>query len=116
MPKRGLMLGLIVVLSLIMGCEALKTEADKGLFDSIAELRQQIEQEEWDDTLSHINLFKESYEQRKWKLQLLGDLDDYKGIELELVSLEESAKDKNKLETLIALMEIKQRLEIIYNL
>jgi DNA polymerase III delta prime subunit len=114
--KLKLILGLILFLSFITGCDVFKTEKDELLFYSIAELQNQIEQEEWDQVLSHISHFQEKYEQRKWKLQLLGELDDYKEIELEIGALKESVKEKDKLESMIALSEIRHRLLIIYSL
>jgi DNA polymerase III delta prime subunit len=114
--KLKLILAFILFLSFITGCDVIKSEKDELLFYSIAELQHQIEQEEWVHALSQINKFQKKYEQRKWKLQLLGELDDYKEIELEIGSLKEGVKEKDKLESMIALSEIKQRLHIIYHL
>jgi DNA polymerase III delta prime subunit len=94
----------------------MKSEKDELLFYSIDELQHQIEKEEWVHVLSNINEFQEKYEQRKWKLQILGEIDDYKEIELEIGALKEYVKEKDKLESMIALSEIKQRLQIIYHL
>lgn len=116
MSKFRLILGLIVMLISITGCDIFKTEKDDLLFHSVTELQHQIEKEEWDKALSNINKFENLYEERKWKLQLLGELEDYKEIELEIVALKESVKEQEKLDAKIGLGQIKHRLDVIYNL
>lgn len=116
MKKYRLIFGWILILSLVTGCNAIKTNEDDLLFRTIAELQYQVDEEEWDNALEHIKEFERKYEDRKWKLQLLGEIDDYKEIELETKQLIETIKEKDKLESKVGLSHIKHRLNIIYHL
>lgn len=108
--------GLFLIFSLITGCNAIKTKEDDLLFHTIAELQYQVDEEEWEQALLHIKEFERKYEHRKWKLQLLGEIDDYKEIELETKQLIEAIKEEDKLEAKVGLSHIKHRLNIIYHL
>lgn len=116
MSKFRLILGLVALLILITGCDVFKTEKDVLLLNSVTNLQHQIEKDEWDKALSNINKFENLYEERKWKLQLLGELEDYKEVELEIAALKESVKEQEKLDAKIGLAQIKHRLHVIYNL
>ncbi|WP_088102925.1 DUF4363 family protein [Halalkalibacter urbisdiaboli] len=107
---------IITTLFLLTGCNIVQSEKDHHLFSSITELQHHVEEEAWTDALLNIQAFQKEYEQRKWKLQLLGALDDYKEIELEIASLKESLKGEEELESKISLSHIKHRLQLIYNL
>lgn len=111
--------GLLMLLTLMSGCTVaniVKTEKDELLLIKIDELRHLIEQEEWNDVSSNITNFEGMYEQRKWKLQLLSALSDYKDIELEVELLKENVKDEDEIESLIRLRQIQYRLSVIYNM
>jgi hypothetical protein len=92
------------------------TEKDELLFYKIDELHDYIDDEQWEKALKNLNEFQKSYKSRKWKLQLLGVLEDYKEIELEMEQLKENIKEKEELECKIGLLHIKHRMYIIYNL
>jgi predicted HAD superfamily phosphohydrolase len=111
--------GILVLLmsfTLVTGCDVFKTEKDEILFNKIEELQLQIQEEQWDEALSNMNEFKKVYGARKWKMQLLGELEDYKDIELEMELFKESVKDQDELESKRGLSQIKHRLIYIYNL
>jgi hypothetical protein len=118
-PRIRSAFGLLLILTLISGCNAgniVKTEKDELLFNKINELQHQIEQEEWDKARSNITEFEKKYAQRKWKLQLLAALSDYKDIELEVELLKEYVADEDKVESLLRLRQIHYRLTVIYNM
>ncbi|MFD1040361.1 DUF4363 family protein [Virgibacillus byunsanensis] len=104
-----------ILLASITGCDLLKTEKDDLLFNAVTEIELQVDKKEWDKSTSTINEFQELYEKRKWKLQLLGEMEDYKEIELEMGTLKESLKDQDQLESKISLGQIMKRLQIIYD-
>ncbi|WP_157812034.1 DUF4363 family protein [Alteribacter populi] len=108
---------LIIIIIFLTGCSNVSiTEKDELLFEKIDELHVQIDQEQWEKALSNINEFQNSYEHRKWKMQLLGAIDDYEEIELEIEKLKETLKDQDELESKVGLREIKHRMFLIYNL
>ncbi|MFC0559802.1 DUF4363 family protein [Halalkalibacter alkalisediminis] len=111
--------GLLLILTFFSGCNVgniVKTEKDEFLFNKINELQHQIEQKEWDEVRSNITEFEKQYAQRKWKLQLLAALSDYKDIELEVELLKENVKDEDEVESLIRLRQIHYQLTVIYNM
>ncbi|WP_332631588.1 DUF4363 family protein [Halalkalibacter flavus] len=112
-------LGLCLVFMTISGCNVgdfVKTEKDELLFIKISELQHLIEKEEWDNALENIREFENTYSKRKWKVQLLAALDDYKDIELEVELLKENVKDEDQVESLIRLRQIHYRMNFIYNM
>ena len=107
---------LLFLLVTLTGCDLLKTEKDHLLLTSVTKTETHLDKKEWDQALANINDFQDLYNQRKWKLQLLGELEDYKEIESEIISLKVSLKDEDELESRIGLGEIIYRLNVIYNL
>jgi hypothetical protein len=116
MTRVTVMLGVLFCLNMITGCDVIKSDKDQLLFNKIEELELQVEQEQWDEALFHMNEFKDSYENRKWKLQLLGNLEDYKSIELEIELFNENVQEKDGLESKKGLSHIKYRLFSIFSL
>ncbi|MBP1970170.1 hypothetical protein J2Z83_002288 [Virgibacillus natechei] len=115
MPFKFIM-ALLLLLITSTGCDLLKTEKDDLLIRSVTEIEDQIDQEEWDKAISDIHDFQELYDSRKWKLQLLGELEDYKQIELEILGLQQSLKEEDFMEAKIGVGHIKHRLNMIYNM
>lgn len=106
----------IVFFIILSGCDLVKTEKDEVLFKTASDVHNQIEQQEWDKALTTIKEFENLYEDRKWKLQLLGELEDYKELELEIVTLKESLKEEDRFEAKVGLRQIEHRLHLIYEL
>ncbi|GAE29786.1 DUF4363 family protein [Alkalihalobacillus hemicellulosilyticus] len=113
------LIGIAMLILLITGCnveQIVKTEKDHLLFQQTSILKEQIENEEWDEVSKSITHFEKNYSKRKWKLQLLAAIGDYQDIELHIVSLKEYAKDEDKVESLTSISQIRHLLTIIYNL
>lgn len=113
---KRLFLALLVLLVLLTGCDVVKTENDRQLFSTATELQQQINNKEWDQAFTKANDLQSQYQERKWKLQFLGELEDYKRIESEILTLKEAIKQKEELESNIAISQILHRLQTIYRL
>ncbi|WP_197046647.1 DUF4363 family protein [Oceanobacillus salinisoli] len=116
MGKIKLLSALVFIFILTSGCDLVKTEKDELLFSSVTLLEEQINKKEWGQAISTIDEFEELYNKRKWKLQLLGELEDYKEIELEILALKESLKEEDEYESKVSLDQIIHRLHLIYNL
>ncbi|MGJ9381869.1 DUF4363 family protein [Salipaludibacillus sp. CF4.18] len=114
-----LCLGLLMTLCMLSGCstaEIFQSKTDEALFNDINDLYEQIDKEEWDGALSNVNKFQKNYEKQKLKLLMLGTIDYYHELELEVESLKEYVKDEDDVESKLGLNEIKYRLFTIYNL
>ncbi|WP_018922726.1 DUF4363 family protein [Salsuginibacillus kocurii] len=107
---------LLFMLSFLTGCELFMTEKDDLLFATLGEIREHIEEEEWEEAYAHIEEFQKRYEEQKWKLQLLGGVEDYNEIELQILQFKETIKEEDALESKIGLSQMKHRLTIIYHL
>jgi len=119
MKKLGYIIGLFMIINLVSGCstaEFFRTEKDELLFSEIASLYDQIDEEEWDGVLSDVNKLHDNYKQRKWKLLMLGNMDQFHDLEIELELLKEKVEDEDDVESKSALREINYRLYTIYNL
>ncbi|MEC5423890.1 DUF4363 family protein [Virgibacillus sp. C22-A2] len=116
MFKLKLVAAFLLLLLLLTGCDLLKTQKDDLLFTSVTEVENQIKKKEWDQATSTISDFQELYNKRKWKIRLLGELDDYKGLEAEVISLKESLREEDEMESRIAIGQIMHRLHLIYNI
>jgi hypothetical protein len=116
MAKFIVVLVMIMFIMTITGCGLVKSAKDQTLFSMIPEIKDQVEKNEWDAAVSDIHKFEEKYDKRKWKLQILGELDDYQSIELEIEKLKESAKEKDRLESNQGLSQIQFYMESIYSL
>ncbi|WP_199621518.1 DUF4363 family protein [Paenibacillus alkalitolerans] len=108
-------LGLFMVLTFTSACSMMKSEKDDVLFNKVEEIRSQIEQEEWDEAFSSLIVTKKEYENRKWKMQLLGSQKHYQGIEREIDTLIEIIKERDTVESKSRLLQIKHYLTVIYN-
>jgi hypothetical protein len=110
---------MVLILTLIAGChtgEIMKTEKDQVLFDYIGHMQQQVENHEWQEVLINMESFKKEYDKRKWKIQMLGELEDYQDIELEVEKFIISARDNDEIECQLGLKQIEYRLSVIYEI
>lgn len=109
----------IIILSFLSGCstaEMFTSEKDDLLFSEITELYDQINNGDWDGALSNVNKFQNNYKDQQWKLLLLGTIDQFHDLELEVESLKEYVKDEDDVESMLGLREIKYQLYTIYNI
>ncbi|MCR3920964.1 MAG: DUF4363 family protein [Firmicutes bacterium] len=107
---------LVALLLITTGCSVFKSEKDDVLFSTVIELQQQINNQEWRQALTNTGNFQNHYKNRKWKLQLLGEAEDYKEIEVKTLVLREAIKQKDELEANTTLEEILYRLQVIFEL
>ncbi|WP_096188029.1 DUF4363 family protein [Evansella halocellulosilytica] len=107
---------LLIIIFLTSCSNVLITDNDELLFNKIDELLEEIEEEQWEQAQSRIEEFENSYNERKWKMQLLGVVDDFKDIEGELEKVKVSVREEDDLEAKIGLYEIRHRMRMIYDL
>ncbi|BAB05688.1 DUF4363 family protein [Halalkalibacterium halodurans] len=108
-----------LLLTLLSGCnvgDLFKTKNDELLFDQVMELQQQIEHQKWEEALANIENFEAHYANQKWKMQLLGELEDYQDIELEIERLKVNVQEQDEYECMLGLKQIQYRLAVIYTI
>lgn len=83
-------LPLVVVLFLLAGCSEMTGEAQFKLL--IEETQQLIKTENWVEIEQHVQQIDTYYNAVKWKLQLLGDEDEYESLQESVNHLKQAAK------------------------
>ncbi|MCR6109127.1 DUF4363 family protein [Bacillus sp. A301a_S52] len=119
MVKVSKLTRMILILTLIAGChtgEIMKSEKDQVLFDYIGHMQHQVENHEWREAIISMESFKKEYDKRKWKMQMLGELEDYQDIELEVEKFKVSARENDESECQLGLKQIEFRLSSIYEI
>lgn len=108
------MIGFICLFVLLVGCE--NNFGGQAFYDQIKEIESRVEAEDWDDVVVKAEELKELYKQDKWKLQLLGDEDEYEGLYEAINKLITAGKGKDEANVRMELSGIHTRIEDIYSL
>lgn len=119
LKKTRYLLGALFLILFLSGCnvgDLFKTDRDEALFTAVTEMKQHVEKEEWMTVRAKMDTFQTNYDNQKWKMQLLGELEDYHDIELEIKHFYISAEEEDAFECLIGLEQIAYRLHTIYTL
>ncbi|MCT1903041.1 DUF4363 family protein [Oceanobacillus sojae] len=85
-------------------------------FQQIDKLEQAIEQPEWSKITSQAEELKKMYKKDKWKIQLVGDEDEYEGLDESISNLIAAAKEEDSINTRLELATVKSIFEGIYSL
>nr|WP_235788423.1 DUF4363 family protein [Salipaludibacillus sp. CUR1] len=104
---------------LISGCTTADffiTEKDERLFTEIAELYEEVEAGDWDEASARVKKIEKTYDERKWKLLMLGAIDTIHDLEMEIELLKENIREEDDTESKLTLQGIRYRLFAIYNL
>ena len=72
------MFGLICFFVLLVGCE--NNIGGQAFFDQINEVEGRMEAQDWAGVVTKAEELKELYRKDKWKLQFLGDEDEYESL------------------------------------
>ncbi|SES11317.1 DUF4363 family protein [Salipaludibacillus aurantiacus] len=119
MYKTLMIPALIIFVILISGCstsDIFITEKDELLFTEIRALYEEIDERKWEDAKSKMTNIEKIFEQRKWKLFMLGQLSQIHDIELEFELLIENINEEDDSESKLGIKKIKRQLYSIYNL
>lgn len=105
---------LIFCMLLIAGCAEITDETDfKGAVDALEAV---LDSEDWQLINEKVTAIEEQYSRSKWKLQLLGDEDEYESLQESVNHLKTAAKSKDKSECEKELTTIRTYLDQIYSL
>ncbi|GGP09180.1 DUF4363 family protein [Oceanobacillus neutriphilus] len=85
-------------------------------FNQIDKLEKAIAQPEWSKVTSQAEELKQMFEEDKWKIQLIGDEDEYEGLDESISNLIAAAKEEDSINTRLELATVKSIFEGIYSL
>ena len=105
---------LIPLLFILVGCSNVTDKHD--FKEALDALEASIQIEDWKVIEEHAKAIKSQYEHSKWKLQLLGDEDEYESLQESINHLVHAANTKDKSDLGKEITTIKTYLEQIYSL
>lgn len=109
---------LIIILTLLFiilsGCE--NQVGGDYFFDHIDQLEQSLDQPKWDNITTQAEELKNIFKNHKWKIQFIGDEDEYEGLHESINNLIAAAKEQDSTSTRLELATVKSFLEDIYSL
>src|SRR5690606_16474310 len=104
----------ICLLLLLTGCE--NNIGGDAFFHKINEIENALDEPNWDDVVYQAKELKELYKKDKWKLQLLGDEDEYESLHESINKLITATKGKDLTNIKMELTTIHTYIEDIYSL
>lgn len=85
-------------------------------FNHIDQIEQAIDQSNWDKVSFQADALKDIYENNKWKIQLIGDEDEYEGLYQSINNFIAVVKEQDTTNARLQLATVKSILEDIYSL
>jgi hypothetical protein len=80
----------------------------------IQEIKALVDGKNWSEASMAARNLKQLYEEKKWKLQLLGDETEYEGIDREIDKLSAAIEEKEPVQIKLGLAQIHTYLKSIY--
>ncbi|RUL49010.1 DUF4363 family protein [Lysinibacillus antri] len=111
MKKWGLLLLLSIFLS---ACSKMNGEYEMS--EKIHSIEQIVNEPNWEQIQSLGDELKQLHKQNEWKIQLLGDEDEYESLQESINNLLVAIEEKDLTETKLELSTIKTYLDDIYSL
>ncbi|WP_180994086.1 DUF4363 family protein [Bacillus sp. Marseille-P3661] len=112
MYKKSLVI--ILILLILSGCS--NWNGENVFLTKINIIEQLMDQEEWNSLKSEVTELKSLYESHKWKIQLLGDEEEYEGIVESINRLFITIEEEDATEAKLELATIKAIINEIYSL
>lgn len=112
MKKRIILLALLFIM--LSGCS--NQVGGEYFFHHIDELEQALDQLNWNKITLQAEELKDIYSENKWKIQLIGDEDEYEGLYQSINNLIAAAKEQDSINLRLELASVKSILEDIYSL
>ncbi|MBC5638687.1 DUF4363 family protein [Ornithinibacillus sp. BX22] len=101
-------------LLILAGCE--NNVGGHAFFDQINEIENSLENPDWDRVTAQAEELKKLYKKDKWKLQLLGDEDEYESLYESINKLIVAIEEKDRTNIKLELSVIHTHIEDIYSL
>ncbi|MCF3944702.1 DUF4363 family protein [Oceanobacillus alkalisoli] len=110
----GKIVGLICLFILLVGCEV--NIGGQNFYDQINEIEQQMEAQDWEEVVIKSEELKRLFKKDKWKLQFLGDEDEYESLYEAINKLIAAGKGEDEANIRMELSIIHTYIEDIYSL
>lgn len=108
-----IIIGLCFLL-IVVGCE--NNVGGDAFFHQINEIENALEDSNWDEVTHQAEKLKDLYKKDKWKLQLLGDEDEYEGLYESINKLIVATEEKDVVNIRMELSLVHTIIEDIYSL
>jgi hypothetical protein len=105
---------LFYLLLILTACN--KPIAGDHFFNKIEDLEMVVKKEDWKTADTNLIEFQRYYEKSIWKLQLIGDENEYEGLHESLKRLMAAIDQQDATQSLIELATIRAYLEEIYSM
>ncbi|HET7629630.1 MAG TPA: DUF4363 family protein [Bacillales bacterium] len=86
-----------------------------SLQSQVDSVRQSIEQKNWRRAAHGAHELRQMYDQKEWKLQLLGDESEYEGLQQDIARLQAAVKARDKANAFTELADIEVMISNIYS-
>lgn len=104
----------LLILILLSGCSSISGENDFS--KKINSIEQALTKHDWEQIKSLGNELKQLHTQSEWKIQLMGDEDEYESLKESINQLIVAIEEQDLTETKLEIATIKTYLEDIYSL
>ena len=98
------------------GAHAAGSKVDRPLIQKVTSIISYVEYDQWTIANQEVAKLRGMYKKEKWKLQLLGDEEEYEGLDREFDHLASAAHDQDKTEAKKSLVHIRAILKAIYSM
>jgi hypothetical protein len=119
-PFLGNRKGWLCIVALLIffssGAEAAGSKVDRPLIQKVTQIISYVEYDQWSLANQEVAKLRGMYKKEKWKLQLLGDEEEYEGLDREFDHLVSAAQDQDKTESKKSLVHIRAILKAIYSM
>lgn len=99
---------------LLAGCEI--NIGGEAFFYQIEEIEVELKKDNWKEVVVKAYELKELYKKNKWKIQLLGDEDEYESLYESINKLITASQEKDQISSRMELTTIYTHIEDIYSL
>lgn len=99
---------------LLTGCE--NNIGGDAFFQQISEIENKLEEPNWKEVVIQAEVLKELYKKDKWKIQLLGDEDEYESLYESINKLITASEEEDFINAKMELTTIHTHIEDIYSL
>ena len=104
----------ICLLLLLTGCK--NNIGGHAFFNKINEIEHALDNPDWDEITAQAKELKDMFKKNEWKVQLLGDEDEYESLYESINKLITAAEEKDRTNTRMELTVIHTYIEDIYSL
>lgn len=117
--KTGLVLGVLLALAPMFfpwGAELAAVPGSQSMHRLIDELEQRVEAGDWAAADRAVDELERHFRRKYWLLQLLGDEEEYEGIDRNMAQVKAAVKERDRTQVNLLLAETRMMLRHIFSL